>query len=102
MKGVIIAIILLVFTQAWRVSQRDEVTPAAPVPLAESSSSQVLPPSPRYERGIPSEGSVEFMQQLKPMHDPWKHRTDPDHVWERQRQRASELLIRFDMPALDK
>ncbi len=49
-----------------------------------------------------SESSIEFARQPKAPHDPWKNRTDPDGVWHSQRQRASELLIRLDLPPLDR
>lgn len=105
LKGMVIGIILLVVAQAWRAGRdSDDVgTPAndstAAVPAAPAAPPP-LPPSPRYQLVIPSEGSIEFTQQLQPPRDPWKYRTDPDDVWRDQRQRASEMLVRFGLPPL--
>ncbi len=99
MKGMVIGVILLITTQAWRASHRgDEVLPAA-----EPAATSMVHPSPRFEFDMPSsESSIEFARQPKAPHDPWKNRTDPDGVWHSQRQRASELLIRLDLPPLDR
>lgn len=107
LKGMVIGIILLVLAQAWRAGRNsDELTtpPAgnSAVTTADSATVPPAPPSPRYQLVIPSEGSIEFTQQLQRPHDPWKNRTDPDAVWHEQRQRASEMLIRFDLPPLDR
>ncbi|MGV3659570.1 MAG: hypothetical protein ACO1TE_05280 [Prosthecobacter sp.] len=102
MKGVIIGVILLISAQAWRVSQRDEAIPPSEPTTTASVPTVATPPSPRYQLIIPSENSIEFVEQLKAPHDPWKNRTDPDGVWHSQRQKASELLIRLDLPPLDR
>ena len=102
MKGVIIGVILLISAQAWRVTQREDAMPPAEAGSAPSAPAVTTPPSPRYQLVIPSENSIEFVQQLKEPHDPWKNRTDPDDVWHSQRQKASELLIRLDLPPLDR
>lgn len=101
MKGVIIGVILLISAQAWRVTQREEAIPATEAAATAPASTVNTPPSPRYQLIIPSENSIEFVEQLKAPHDPWKNRTDPDDVWHSQRQKASELLIRLDLPPLD-
>lgn len=101
MKGVIIGVILLISAQAWRVSQRQEATPPTEAVTTAPASTVTTPPSPRYQLVIPSENSIEFVEQLKAPRDPWKNRADPDDVWHSQRQKASELLIRLDLPPLD-
>ncbi len=103
LKGMIIVVVLLVLAQAWRVSRHDEAAADVPETTVTQESVEVnTPPSPRYQLRIPSEGSVEFVQELQRAHNPWKDAADPDHVWHSQRQRASELLIRHDMPPLDR
>jgi hypothetical protein len=43
--------------------------------------------------------SIEFAP--KPMRTTWNGQTDPDRVWQEQRERASELLIRLDASNLE-
>lgn len=102
LKGMIIVIVLLVLAQAWRVSKNDE---AAAVPEATVTQPAVdvgTPPSPRYQPRIPLRGSVEFTQELERAHNPWKDSADPDRMWHAQQQRASELMIRYNMPSLNR
>lgn len=104
LKGMVIGIILLVCAQAWRTGRDQDAAAALPpenVSTVTTTVAPPAPPSPRYQLVIPSEGSIEFTQQLQQAQDPWKIRTDPDHVWHNQRQRASEMLIRLNMPPLD-
>lgn len=102
MKGVIIGVILLISAQAWRVSQRDEAMPPPEPTVTAWAPTAATPPSPRHQLVTPSENSIEFVEQLKAPHDPWKNRTDPDSVWHSQRQKANEVLIRLDLPPLDR
>ncbi|HEY1051401.1 MAG TPA: hypothetical protein VGE39_16630 [Prosthecobacter sp.] len=102
MKGVIIGVILLISAQAWRATQREEVMAPSASASTASAPPAAMPPSPRYQLIIPSENSIEFVEQLKAPHDPWKNRTDPDDVWHSQRQKASELLIRLNLPPLER
>jgi hypothetical protein len=46
------------------------------------------------------EDSAEFVLETK-KRSTWNWPTDPDHVWQNQRRRASELLIRLDSAAQD-
>jgi|JI6StandDraft_1071083.scaffolds.fasta_scaffold416064_2 hypothetical protein len=100
-RGVIIAVSLLVLSQAWRASKRPETDPVSDKVIAELKRELYRPETP-LKPLVPSENSIEFVRKLQRPHDPWKDPTDPDHVWHQQRQRASELLLRHDLPALDK
>ncbi len=46
------------------------------------------------------EDSAEFALETK-KRSTWNWPTDPDHVWQNQRRRANELLIRLDSTAQD-
>ncbi|MBE2287855.1 MAG: hypothetical protein IAE77_30635 [Prosthecobacter sp.] len=101
-RGVVIAAILLALSQAWRVGQRTQTGQKIPdKPVAESNSepAQPVPPSRRFN---PAAASIEFLREPAPLPDPWKNPADPSNVWHEQRQRASELLIRHDLPPLKK
>jgi hypothetical protein len=100
-KGVVIAVILLAVSQAWRVGQRSE-TDQVPDKVIAELKKELVRPETTAKPVVPSEGSIEFVRKLQRPHDPWKDPTDPDHVWHQQRQRASELMIRYNVPPLDK
>lgn len=100
-KGVVIVVILLALSQAWKVGQRTETDQVPDKVIAELKKELVRPESPSMPI-VPTEGSIEFVRKLHRPHDPWKDPTDPDDVWHQQRQRASELMVRYDGPALDK
>lgn len=106
LKGVVIGIILLVIVLAWRAARQGRSTAAPPAHDGAADTSAAAsppPPVPQHSRlTIPAEGSVEFTQQLKRPHDPWKDRTDPDKVWEGQREKARELLNQLDTPPPEK
>ncbi len=101
-RGVIIVVSLLVLSQAWRVSNGPEADPVPEKVIAELKKELYRPKTPPSRPMAPSETSVEFGGRWQRPHNPWKDPTDPDEVWHQQRQRASELLIRSDLPALDK
>ena len=46
------------------------------------------------------EGTTEFVLEAK-QRSTWKWPTDPDHVWQDQRRRAHEMLIKLNAPDLD-
>ncbi|MFN0076233.1 MAG: hypothetical protein ACKVY0_07150 [Prosthecobacter sp.] len=101
-RGVIIAVSLLVLAQAWRVGQRSELQPESSSIIAEPEQAPPRPTHPVLQSYAPLKDSLEFGSRWQRPHNPWKDPTDPDEVWHQQRQRASELLIRSDLPALDK
>lgn len=47
-----------------------------------------------------AEGTTEFALEAK-QRSPWKWPTDPDHVWQDQRRRAHETLVRLNATDLD-
>ncbi|MFO1484795.1 MAG: hypothetical protein U1F71_15640 [Verrucomicrobiaceae bacterium] len=100
-RGVVIAVALLALSQAWRVGQRSEPDPVQDKVIAELKK-ELVRPEAISKPFVPSENSIEFVHKLRRPHDPWKDSTDPDDVWHQQRQRACELLIRHDLPELDK
>ncbi|MDZ4401695.1 hypothetical protein [Prosthecobacter sp.] len=101
-RGVIIAVSLLVLSQAWRASKRPETDPVSEKVIAELKKELYRPETPQSRPVVPSESSIEFVRKLQRPHDPWKDPTDPDEVWHQQRQRAGELMLRYDLPALDR
>lgn len=46
------------------------------------------------------EGTTEFVLETK-QRSTWKWPTDPDHVWQDQRRRAHEMLIKLNATDLD-
>lgn len=47
-----------------------------------------------------AEGTTEFALETKPR-STWKWPTDPDHVWQDQRRRAHEMLIKLNATDLN-
>ena len=101
-RGVVIAVSLLALSQAWRLGRQpanDQVPEKVITELKQELRRVETPPS---QPVIPSETSVEFGDRWERPHNPWKDPTDPDRVWHDQRQRASQVLMRSDLPPLDR
>ena len=99
--GVIISTLVLIFVAAWRVDSSSAFRPAIPQSVvAVQEQAPVSRALPESRSVVPLSDSVEFGHQTR-QHDPWRDATDPDTVWHQQRQQARQMLIRFDLPALD-
>ena len=98
--GVIISALVLIFVAAWRVDSSSAFRPAPQSVVAVQEQAPVSRALPESRSVVPLSDSVEFGHQTR-QHDPWRDATDPDTVWHQQRQQARQMLIRFDLPALD-
>jgi hypothetical protein len=101
-RGVIIAVSLLVLSQAWRLGRQPEADQVPEKVMAELKQELHRMDAPPPRPVMPSQSSLEFGDKWERPHNPWKDPTDPDKVWHDQRQRASQLLLRSNLPPLDK
>jgi hypothetical protein len=93
-RGVIIAVSLLVLSQAWRLGRQPEADQVPEKVMAELKQELHRMDAPPPRPVMPSQSSLEFGDKWERPHNPWKDPTDPDKVWHDQRQRASQLLLK--------